>query len=139
MPDRGYQRYLRSVDFIQRYVFPGGCLPSLGAVLASVARKTDMRLAEVLDFAPHYSRTLRAWRDAFTRELPAVRQLGYSEEFIRMWSYYLCYCEAAFEESCIGLLQMVFVKPQYRQDACMQSEAPRHSKRLTGPMGDTSR
>ena len=117
MPDRGYQRYLRSVDFIQRYVFPGGCLPSLGAMLASVARVTDMRLAEALDFAPHYSRTLRAWRDAFMEELPAVRRLGYSDDFIRMWTYYLCYCEAAFEESSIGLLQMVFAKPQYKDDA----------------------
>ncbi|WP_428305073.1 class I SAM-dependent methyltransferase [Lacipirellula sp.] len=116
MPDRGYQRYLRSVDFIQRYVFPGGCLPSLGAMLASVARTTDMRLAEALDFAPHYSRTLRAWRDAFTQALPAVRDIGYSEEFIRLWNYYLCYCEAAFDESCIGLLQLVFAKPQYREN-----------------------
>ena len=139
MPDRGYQRYLRSVDFIQRYVFPGGCLPSLGAMLASVARATDLRLAEALDFAPHYARTLRAWRDAFTQELPAVRRLGYSDEFIRMWTYYLCYCEAAFEESYIGLLQMVFVKPEYREDALHSFGSPKCGKQTTAPVAEACR
>jgi cyclopropane-fatty-acyl-phospholipid synthase len=116
MPDRGYRQYLKSVDFIQRYVFPGGCLPSLGAILASVARTTDLRIVHVEDFAPHYAETLRRWRSRFTARLEDVRRLGYSNEFIRVWNYYLCYCEAAFEERHVGVLQILFYKPECRSD-----------------------
>jgi cyclopropane-fatty-acyl-phospholipid synthase len=116
MPDRGYKRYLKSVDFIQRYVFPGGCLPSLGAILASVGRVTDMRFVQAEDFAPHYAETLRRWRQTFRLRLDDVQRLGYSDEFIRLWNYYLCYCEAAFEERAIGVLQIQFDKPECRRD-----------------------
>ena len=117
MPERGYAEYLNSVDFIQRYVFPGGCLPSLGSMLESVARKTDLRFVHAEDFAPHYAETLRRWRAAFNSRLDEVRNLGHSEEFIRLWNYYLCYCEAAFEERSIGVLQGQFDKPECRRDA----------------------
>jgi cyclopropane-fatty-acyl-phospholipid synthase len=116
MPERGYAQYLGSVDFIQRYVFPGGCLPSLGAMLDSVARTTDLRLVHVEDFASHYAETLRRWRWTFTHQLDRVRDLGYSEEFIRLWNFYLCYCEAAFEERAIGVLQIRWDKPERRHD-----------------------
>ncbi len=116
MPDRRYDQYLRSVDFIQRYVFPGGCLPSLGAILASVGRTTDLRFAHAEDFAPHYAETLRRWGQAFQERLAEVRQLGYTEEFIRLWNYYLCYCEALFEERYVGVVQLVFDKPLCRRD-----------------------
>jgi cyclopropane-fatty-acyl-phospholipid synthase len=109
MPERGYERYRQSVDFIQRYVFPGGCLPSLG-------RATDLRFVHAEDFAPHYAETLRRWRQAFQSRLHDVRQLGYSEEFIRLWNYYLCYCEAVFEERYIGVLQVQLDKPACRRD-----------------------
>lgn len=116
MPDQGYARYLRSIDFIQRYVFPGGCLPSLGAVLDSVGRATDLRLVHAEDFAPHYARTLREWRRRFEDRLEEVRRLGYDERFVRLWRYYLCYCEAAFEERCTGVVQLQFDKPACRRD-----------------------
>jgi cyclopropane-fatty-acyl-phospholipid synthase len=116
MPERGYGQYLKSVDFIQRYVFPGGCLPSLGAILASIGRATDLRFVHAEDFAPHYAETLRRWRKAFHMRLDDVRRLGYSEEFIRLWNYYLCYCEAAFEERHVGVLQIQFDKPECRRD-----------------------
>lgn len=116
MPEGGYDRYLRSVDFIQRYVFPGGCLPSLGAILESVGRATDMRFVHAEDFAPHYAETLRHWRRAFHARLDDVRQLGYSEQFIRLWTYYLCYCEAVFAERYVGILQIQFDKPLCRRD-----------------------
>lgn len=116
MPEQGYRRYLRSVDFIQRYVFPGGCLPSIGAILESVGRTTDLRLVHVEDFAPHYAETLRRWRDAFQARLEEVRALGYDERFIRLWNYYLCYCEAAFEERAVGVVQLQFDKPECRRD-----------------------
>jgi len=89
MPEQGYQQYLDSVDFIQRYVFPGGCLPSLGAMLASIGRTTDLRFVQAEDFAPHYAETLRRWRRTFHKRLEDVRRLGYSDEFIRRWNYYL--------------------------------------------------
>ena len=116
MPERGYGQYLKSVDFIQRYVFPGGCLPSLGAILASIGRATDLRFVHAEDFAPHYAETLRRWRQAFHMRLDDVRRLGYSDEFIRMWNYYLCCCEAAFEERHVGVLQIQFDKPECRRD-----------------------
>ena len=116
MPERGYPAYLRSVDFLQRYIFPGGCVPSLGAMLDSVARATDLRFVHAEDLAPHYAETLRRWRIAFHARINDVRQLGYSETFLRMWHYYLCYCEAAFEERYIGVLQVQFDKPECRRD-----------------------
>ena len=116
MPEQGYKQYLDSVDFIQRYVFPGGCLPSLGAMLASIGRTTDLRFVQAEDFAPHYAETLRRWRRAFHKRLDDVRRLGYSDEFIRLWNYYLCYCEAAFEERHVGVLQVQFDKPECRRE-----------------------
>jgi cyclopropane-fatty-acyl-phospholipid synthase len=116
MPERGYDRYLRSVDFIQRYIFPGGCLPSVGAILESVGRTTDLRFVHAEDFAPHYAETLRRWRAAFQSQEDRVRSLGYDERFIRMWNYYLCYCEAAFEERSVGVVQLQFDKPQCKRD-----------------------
>lgn len=117
MPECRYDSYLKSPDFIQRYVFPGGSLPSLEAMLASVGRTTDLRLVHVEDFAPHYAETLRRWRQGFWNRIDEVRKLGYSERFIRMWHYYLCYCEAVFEERHIGVLQIQWDKPECRRDA----------------------
>ncbi|MBX3419960.1 MAG: class I SAM-dependent methyltransferase [Pirellulaceae bacterium] len=114
MPDRRYSQYLKSVDFIQKYVFPGGCLPSMAAMLKSVASVTDFRFSQAEDFGLHYARTLRHWRERFQAQLEEVRRLGYSERFIRLWNYYLCYCEAAFEERYIGVVQVRFDKPSCR-------------------------
>lgn len=126
MPERGYEQYLRSVDFIQRYVFPGGCLPTVTAMLQSVGRTGDMRLVHAEDFAPHYAETLRRWRKAFQARLDDVRRLGHTEEFIRLWNYYLCYCEAAFEERYVGVVQLQFDKPECRRDpASLSSWAAR--------------
>lgn len=116
MPERRYQQYLGGVDFIQRYVFPGGCLPSMGAMLESSGRASDMRFVHAEDFASHYAETLRRWRRAFTDQQDAVRQQGYSEEFLRLWNYYLCYCEAVFEERHVGVVQIQFDKPHCRRD-----------------------
>ena len=116
MNDQRFAGYLRSVDFIQRYIFPGGCLPSVGRIMESIARMTDLRVLHLEDIAPHYAQTLRCWRDRFFEKLDAVREQGYPESFLRMWEYYLCYCEAAFEERYIGTVQMVFAKPASRHD-----------------------
>lgn len=114
MPDRQYAQYLESVDFIQKYVFPGGCLTSMGAMLESTARVTDFRFVHAEDFGPHYAQTLREWRKRFHAQLDQVRALGYPDRFIRLWNYYLCYCEAAFEERYTGVVQVQWDKPRCR-------------------------
>lgn len=109
--DRYYERAKRSVDFIKRYIFPGGCLPSVGAICRSTAGNTDLQVTDLHDMTDHYPETLRRWRSRFLANADRVRALGYSEEFIRMWNYYLALCEGAFMERHIGNVQMTFVKP----------------------------
>ena len=116
------QRYAaarRSVDFIQRYIFPGGCLPSVAVISDAVARNTDMRLLHLEDIGPHYATTLKHWRERFMAKLDTVRALGYPEEFIRMWEYYLCYCEGGFRERAIGTAQVLLGKPLNRREALL--------------------
>jgi len=116
------QRYAaakRSVDFIQRYIFPGGCLPSVAVISDAVTRKTDMRMLHLEDIGPHYATTLKHWRERFMARLDAVRALGYPEEFIRMWEYYLCYCEGGFRERAIGTAQVLLGKPLNRREALL--------------------
>lgn len=111
MPDHRYPQYLRSADFIQTYIFPGGCCPSLGAMTAAIGRASDLKVTHLEDIGPHYATTLRHWRERFTARLDRVRELGYSARFIRMWEYYLAYCEAGFAERYLGTLQLVLAKP----------------------------
>jgi cyclopropane-fatty-acyl-phospholipid synthase len=82
----------------------------------SVTQGTDMRLANLEDITPHYARTLRTWRERFIEQIDAVRRLGYPESFIRMWEFYLSYCEASFTERYNGDVQMLFTKPCSRRD-----------------------
>jgi cyclopropane-fatty-acyl-phospholipid synthase len=112
--DQQYEEYRKSVDFIQRYIFPGGHLPSAAVMSDTVARYTDMRLLGLEDIGLHYATTLNRWRKNFTAQLDRVRRMGYPDPFIRMWEYYLCYCEGAFLERAISDLQIVFSKPQCR-------------------------
>jgi cyclopropane-fatty-acyl-phospholipid synthase len=114
MEDQRYEAYRKSVDFIQRYIFPGGHLPSAAVMTDTVARHTDMRLLGLEDIGMHYATTLNHWRRNFTAQLEQVRRMGYSEPFIRMWEYYLCYCEGAFLERAISDVQVVFTKPRSR-------------------------
>lgn len=128
MPDRGYDTYLRSVDFIQQYVFPGGCLPSLGSIVGALSRSSTLRFVHAEEFAGHYAKTLRSWRNAFQDQLAAVRRLGYPERFIRLWNYYLCYCEAAFEERYIAVMQLQFDGDACRRDAIQISSKAAHQQ-----------
>jgi cyclopropane-fatty-acyl-phospholipid synthase len=114
MPDHHYNRYLDSPDFINRYIFPGSCCPSLHAISEAVAGATDLRLNHLEDLSPHYARTLREWRNVFLANLEQVRGMGFDERFIRMWEFYLCYCEGGFAERFTGNLQLLFTKPGYR-------------------------
>jgi len=115
--DRHYEQARRSVDFIQKYIFPGGALPSLGALLGAVARATDLQLTGLHDIGHDYARTLALWRERFLARVRDVRQLGYPDEFIRMWEWYLAYCEGGFRERTISTVQLVFDKPDCRLPA----------------------
>ena len=113
--DQEFKRYIRTVDFIKRYIFPGGCVTSVAAMLASIARVTDLRIFHLEDITPHYARTLREWRKRFFDNTQKVRALNFPETFIRMWDYYLCYCEGGFTERYIGNVQMLLTKPRCRR------------------------
>jgi cyclopropane-fatty-acyl-phospholipid synthase len=113
--DQIFDRHKRSVDFIKRYIFPGSCIPSITAISKAIARATDLRLAHLEDITPHYATTLREWRRRFFANIEKVRASGFSDTFVRMWEYYLCYCEGGFAERYIGDVQMLFVKPMCRK------------------------
>jgi cyclopropane-fatty-acyl-phospholipid synthase len=112
--DQRYEAYRKSVDFIQRYIFPGGALPSLAVMAGSVARHTDLRLLDVEDIGLHYATTLNHWRRTFLARLEEVRGQGYPESFIRMWEFYLASCEGSFLERTISDVLVLFSKPASR-------------------------
>jgi cyclopropane-fatty-acyl-phospholipid synthase len=114
--DHRYAQALRSVDFINRYIFPGSFIPSISAMLGSAAAVSDMKLFHLEDFGPSYALTLREWRRRFMTQHDQVRALGYPERFVRMWEFYLAYCEGGFMERSTGDVQMLFVKPGARRD-----------------------
>jgi cyclopropane-fatty-acyl-phospholipid synthase len=113
IPDRIYRRHTRSVDFIKRYIFPGSFIPSVAA-LCSAASRTDLRPVHLEDITPHYARTLREWRNRFLSRKEEVRAMGFPERFLRMWEFYLCYCEGSFSERYNGDVQILFAKPSWR-------------------------
>jgi len=119
IPDQRYDRYRRSADFIQRYIFPGGCLPSLGAICRSLARVTDLQLFHLEDITRHYAETLAHWRQRFRANRDRLRSQGFSEEFLRTWDFYFCYCEGGFRERVIGDVQVLLTKPACRPTAAL--------------------
>ena len=121
MPDQRYDQYLRSSDFIRRYIFPGSCVPSLGALVNAMGEGSDLKPVQIEDIGPHYAATLRMWRERFNRRLDAVLGLGYPERFVRMWNYYLSYCEAGFAERYLGDLQLLLHKPGCRREPLLPS------------------
>lgn len=112
--DQQFGEAVRSVDFIKRYIFPGGFLPSLTVMLDSLTRRTSMRAFHTEDIGFDYARTLAHWRTRFDARIADVRALGYSDVFTRMWDYYLCYCEGGFRERAISTVQLVIAKPGHR-------------------------
>lgn len=114
--DQRYEQAKGSVDFIQRYIFPGGALPSLQVLLENVGRNTDLNLHHMEDFGLHYARTLRLWHDNLRRARHSLEQLGYDEQFYRLWEFYLCYCEGGFLERSIGAAQLLLAKPAARPE-----------------------
>jgi len=124
--DHRYDQALRSVDFIKRHVFPGSFIPSIAAMLAAKTRASDLALIQLEDFGLSYARTLAAWRERFMAALPQVRALGHDERFIRLWEFYLAYCEGGFRERSIGVAQLLLARPGHRAPAPMP-ELPREA------------
>ncbi len=122
--EQRYEQARHSVDFIQRYIFPGGALPSVGRMLEVIGADTDLNLHHLEDFGLHYARTLRCWHDNFKRAHPNLQQLGYDAAFLRLWEFYLCYCEGGFLERAIGTAQLLLAKPQARPAPLLGSLRP---------------
>ena len=113
--DWAFDQHKKEVDFIKRYIFPGSCIPSIAAISDAVAKATDLRLFHLEDITPHYAETLRRWRKNFMSNIDRIKDLNFSEAFLRMWEYYLRYCEAGFQERYLGSVQMVLNKPLSHQ------------------------
>ncbi len=110
MNEQKFPIYRKSSDWIQKYIFPGSELASVAEILRSLARCTRMSLFHAEDIGAHYAPTLEAWRRRFLANLDAVRKLGFSDRFIRMWEFYLAYCEGAFLERHISDVQLLLTK-----------------------------
>ena len=114
LQDQFYEQARKSVDYIQRFIFPGSFIPSVEVITRSLSRATDMKIFHLEDIGPHYSRTLREWRRNFFDNIAKVRALGYPESFVRLWEFYLCYCEGGFMERQLGDVQLLLTKPDCR-------------------------
>lgn len=112
--DRRYAQALRSVDFIKRHVFPGSFIPSISAMHNALSTASDLRMTHLEDIGPSYALTLKAWRERFMARLPDVAALGYDARFVRLWEFYLAYCEGGFRERSIGDVQMLLARPGAR-------------------------
>jgi cyclopropane-fatty-acyl-phospholipid synthase len=113
--DQFYRNALKSVDFIKRFIFPGSFIPSVQALVDSVARSSDLKLFHLEDIGPHYARTLRLWRERLMAAQGQILSQGFPDSFLRMWEYYLAYCEGGFEERQLGDVQMLLTKPRSRR------------------------
>ena len=110
-PDSRYESLRKGVDWIQKHIFPGSLLPSVGAINRSINSTGDLTLVDLKDIGLDYAKTLKLWHDAFSANLAKVRSLGFDERFIRKWNYYLCYCEAAFAMRNINVMHLVYSRP----------------------------
>ena len=110
-PDSRYDSLRKGVDWIQKHIFPGSLLPSVAAINGAVNRTGDLTMVDLKDIGLHYATTLKLWFEQFNTNLPTVKALGFDENFIRKWNYYLCYCEAAFAMRNINVMQLVYARP----------------------------
>jgi cyclopropane-fatty-acyl-phospholipid synthase len=128
--DRAYHVEKASKSFINTYIFPGGCLPSMEVIARCLARQTDLRLLGLEDITAHYATTLARWRERFLAASDQLRELGYDERFRRLWELYLAYCEGGFHERRIQDLQLLLAKPRHRQGCAGEPPAQPSSEEL---------
>lgn len=112
--DQRYENAIRNVDFIQRYIFPGGCLPGNAVIAQHIAKVTDMQIVGLEDITRDYARTIAHWRQRFLQRLADIQAQGFGAEFLRMWDYYLAYCQGGFRERVIHTAQFLIAKPGFR-------------------------
>ncbi|MEP1740868.1 MAG: cyclopropane-fatty-acyl-phospholipid synthase family protein [Kangiellaceae bacterium] len=112
--DQRFESAKKEIDYIKRYIFPGSCIPSVDSISRSVTKSTDMRVLNSEDIGVHYAITLQKWRERFFENIESIKAQGFSDAFIRMWEFYLCYCEGGFRERVISDVQMHLVKPVAR-------------------------
>jgi cyclopropane-fatty-acyl-phospholipid synthase len=111
--DQRYARAKNNVDFIQRYIFPGSCIPSVQALQNAMTDNSQLRLVHLEDITGHYARTLHAWRKTFHAKKSEIADMGYDETFLRMWDFYFAYCEGGFAERIIGDVHLMYAKPGF--------------------------
>ena len=114
--DQKYYAALKSVDFIQKYIFPGSCIPSLNILQNSIANSSNMIVKDIEDIGSHYAKTLAHWRENFIKNLEYIETLGFDKKFIRMWLYYFAYCEGGFKEKVINNAHILLAKPMNRDN-----------------------
>ncbi len=115
--DQQFDQYRKGVDFIQRYIFPGGCLPSISEMCKQLKDHTSMTVTRMQDYGLHYADTLLHWTRNFNQHARRLSELGYDEDFQRLWNFYFAYCEGGFREGSIGLVHFEAAKPGARQCA----------------------
>jgi cyclopropane-fatty-acyl-phospholipid synthase len=121
--DRAYEVEKASRSFINTYIFPGGCLPSMEVISHTLARVTDLRQVHLEDITAHYTITLARWRERFLTAAERLGELGYDERFRRLWELYLSYCEGGFAERRIQDVQLLLAKPGYRREPALRTRA----------------
>jgi cyclopropane-fatty-acyl-phospholipid synthase len=107
--DSLYERYIHSTDFIQQYIFPGGCLPS-ASEFRKRAQQSGLVVVDEYKFGPDYAETLRRWRHEFMQHFEDIKSIGFDNRFMKLWEFYLAYCEAAFDEANIDVIQFTLLK-----------------------------
>lgn len=112
--DQFYAAARKRVDFLKRYIFPGSCLLGVERMNQCVQRRTDMSVRGLEDIGQHYVKTLALWREAYLAKLDQVRAMGFDDRFIRMWDYYLAYCEGVFRTGHCSDVQLLLAKPRAR-------------------------
>jgi len=115
--DQRYSRTRVTTDFIKRWVFPGGCLPSVTSIAQAATKASDLRIIDLEDLGLHYAETLQRWRSNLHERWSELGALNISEEMARLWDFYLAYCEAAFRERHVSVVQIVFAKSQWRPES----------------------
>ncbi|KZN48081.1 SAM-dependent methyltransferase [Pseudoalteromonas luteoviolacea] len=108
-----YQHYLKNSDFIQQYIFPGGCLPSVTEMSKQICNNTDMVVHSIKDIGLHYAKTLYDWRVRFNRAWPSINNQKFDQRFYRLWEFYLCYCEGGFKQRATSAVHLVARKPRH--------------------------
>ena len=117
--DRYYDQARKSVDFIQKHIFPGSGIPSISSLVKAASEETDMRLFHQEDITSNYPLTLRAWTKNLKENKERFLALGYPEHLYRLWEFYFGYCEGGFIERSIGVAQMIFTKPENKREALL--------------------